>query len=146
MTKEPTTEPTHVVTAFLLWRDRGRDEVLLVRRSGRVRTYQGAWAGVSGYLEPGVTPLDQAYMELAEEVALPREAVELLRVGESLAVCDEGQALSWVVHPFLFALAQPDRVHTDWEAAEHRWVAPEEVARLATVPMLAEALACVYPA
>jgi ADP-ribose pyrophosphatase YjhB (NUDIX family) len=146
MTKEPITEPTHVVTAFLLRRDRGRDEVLLVRRSQRVRTYRGAWAGVSGYLEPGVTPLDQAYTELAEETSLPRDAVELLRVGGPLAVRDEAQGLSWVVHPFLFTLAQPDRIRTDWEATEHRWVAPAEVAGLSAVPMLAEALARVYPA
>ncbi|HEX6818483.1 MAG TPA: NUDIX domain-containing protein [Ktedonobacterales bacterium] len=138
-------QPTHVVTAFLLRADRGKAEILLVRRSERVRTYRGAWAGVSGYLEPGVTPLEQAYTELREEVALPAEAVQLLREGEPLDVRDEAQGLAWVVHPFLFALPQPDRIHTDWEASEHRWVTPDELARLPTVPMLAEALARVYP-
>ncbi len=141
----PDGEPTHVVTAFLLRRDRGKDEILLVRRSQRVRTYRGAWAGVSGYLEPGVTPLEQAYTELREEVALPADAVRLLREGEPLAVHDAAQALSWVVHPFLFALAEPERIRTDWEATEHRWAPPAELAQAPTVPMLAEALARVYP-
>jgi ADP-ribose pyrophosphatase YjhB (NUDIX family) len=128
----------------LLRRDRGRDEILLVRRSQKVRTYRGAWAGVSGYLEPGVTPLEQAYTELREEVALPADAVQLLREGESLAVHDAAQGLSWVVHPFLFALDAPERIKTDWEATEHRWVTPAELAQLPTVPMLAEALVRVY--
>jgi ADP-ribose pyrophosphatase YjhB (NUDIX family) len=145
-TQPPTSDsPTHVVTAFLLRTDRGRDEILLVRRSERVRTYRGAWAGVSGYLEPGVTPLDQAYTELSEEASLPREAVQLLRTGEPLPVRDDAQGLSWVVHPFLFALAEPDRIRTDWEATEHQWVTPDVLSSLATVPMLAEALARVYP-
>jgi len=138
-------QPTHVVTCFLLRRDRGKDELLLVRRSQKVRTYRGAWAGVSGYLEPGVTPLQQAYTEIREEVALPFDAVQLLREGEPLAVSDAARSLSWVVHPFLFALPQPDRIQTDWEATEHQWVTPAELAQLQTVPMLADALARVYP-
>jgi ADP-ribose pyrophosphatase YjhB (NUDIX family) len=146
MTTQHTDAPTHVVTAFLLRRDRGRDEILLVRRSQRVRTYRGAWSGVSGYLEPGVTPLDQVYTELSEEVALPRDTVQLLRAGEPLAVRDDTQGQSWVVHPFLFALADPDRIRTDWEATEYQWVTPAEVSAQPTVPMLAEALARVYPA
>jgi 8-oxo-dGTP diphosphatase len=146
MTDQQAGMPTHVVTAFLLRQDRGRDEILLVRRSQRVRTYRGAWAGISGYLEPGVTPLDQVYTEISEEASLPRDVVRLLRTGEPLEVRDEAQGLSWIVHPFLFALADPGRIRTDWEATEHRWVAPQEIAAQPTVPMLAEALARVYPA
>lgn len=138
-------EPTHVVTVFLLRRDRGEDEFLLVQRSQRVRTYRGAWGGVSGYLEPGVTPLEQAYTELAEEAGLPPDAVQLLREGQPLPVRDEANGLSWVVHPFIFALAEPERIRTDWEAVAHRWVTPDELAALSTVPMLADALARVYP-
>ncbi len=143
---DPTDAPTEVVTAFLLRTDRGKDEIFLVRRSQRVRTYRGAWAGVSGYVEQGVTPLDQVYTELAEEASLPREAVRLLRTGEPLPVRDEALGQSWIVHPFLFAVAEPDRIQTDWEATEHRWAAPDELSSLPTVPMLAEALARVYPA
>jgi len=137
--------PTHVVTCFLLRHTAGGDEILLVRRSQRVRTYRGAWAGVSGYLEPGVTPLDQAYTEISEEVALDRAAVHLLRVGEPVSFHDDELAQSWVVHPFLFALAPDTEPRTDWEATEHRWVHPREIGQFQTVPRLAEALARVYP-
>ncbi len=139
------TPPTHVVTSFLLRHAPGGDEILLVRRSQRVRTYRGAWAGVSGYLEPGVTPLDQAYTEISEEIGLALAAVRLLRTGDPLSFHDAELDQSWGVHPFLFALAPGTEPHTDWEATEHRWVHPDEIEQFQTVPRLAEALARVYP-
>ena len=139
--------PTHVVSCFLLRRDRGQDELLLAQRSERVRTYRGAWAAISGYVEPGVAPLDQAYQELREETTLERGDLALLRIGEPLAFTDASIGQAWVVHPFLFALAPgaPERLRTDWEATATQWIAPAALASLPTVPMLAEALARVYP-
>lgn len=138
-------QPTHVVTCFLLRRDRGHDEVLLVRRGERVRTYRGHWAGVSGYLEPGVAPEAQAYTEIREETSLAAADVTLLRTGTPLPVEDTVAGLSWVVHPFLFLVARPEGVLLDWEARDMRWVAPAELAAYAAVPGLAAALARVYP-
>ena len=138
-------DATHVVTCFLLRRDRGHDEILIVRRSERVRTYRGRWAGVSGYVELGVSPQDQAYTELREETQLAPEEVSLLSAGAPLPVQDAAEGLNWLVHPFLFLVRAPDHIQTDWEARESRWVAPSEVAQLETVPGLAEALARVYP-
>lgn len=137
--------PTSVVTSFLLRHTPEGDEILLLRRSGRVRTYQGAWAGVSGYLEPGVTPLDQAYTEIAEETGLAREQVTLLASGEPLLVHDAARGLTWLVHPFLFVVDGSAPIRTDWETTEHTWVAPTALDRYPTVPQLAEALARVYP-
>ena len=138
-------EQTPVVTSFVLRLRNGRDEVLLAQRSQRVRTYRGAWGGISGYLEPGVTPLEQAYTELHEEAGLTRDDVELLRVGEPVAFRDESLGQNWVVYPFLFRLLRPDAVRSDWEADRFEWYPPETVATLPTVPRLAEALAHVYP-
>jgi 8-oxo-dGTP diphosphatase len=138
-------EPTPVVTCFVVRRDRGIDELLLVRRSERVRTYRGRWAGVSGYIEPGVTPLEQAYVELREEARLAETDLALVRTGTPLPVHDAAAGLEWVVHPFLFLVMAPERIEIDWEAQEMRWVAPDEVPKLETVPGLVEALARVYP-
>ncbi len=136
--------PTHVVSCFLLRSDRGRDETLLARRSERVRTYRGAWGAISGYLEPGVMPLDQAYQEIREETGLQRADVALLRVGQELPFRDEAIGQDWVVHPFLFAALRPDVAQHDWEAQEFAWTPVEQVGDLPTVPRLAEALALVY--
>ncbi len=137
--------PTHVVTCFLLRRDRGGDEILLARRSDRVRTYRGAWGAISGYVEPQVAPLEQAYQEIREESGLQRADVTLLRVGEPLAFRDESIGQDWVVHPFLFLALRPDAAQHDWEAREFAWMAPGSLNDLQTVPRLAEALARVYP-
>lgn len=147
MGNDTSNKPTPVVTSFLLRRAPEGDRVLLLRRSGRVRTYQGAWGGVSGYLEPGVTPLEQAYTEIREETGVPREAVRLLRAGEPLEFRDESLDQAWRVYPFLFALDEAAQIVTDWETTEHAWAAPQELAAgaIATVPRLAEALARVYP-
>ena len=139
------------------------DEILLLRRSGRVGTYRGRWAGVSGYVEEA-SALEQAYREMEEEVGLERGGVRLLAEGEPLIVVDEAIDTRWTVHPFLFELvtgggepgedagdltgdlkvAPTGSLRLDWEHTESRWVRPEEVSGMETVPGLAEALSRVY--
>lgn len=135
--------PTDVVTCFLVRRDRGGIEVFVVRRSERVRTYRGHWGAISGYVEAGINPLDQAYTEMREETRLTRDEFRLVRRGAPLPVRDADHDLSWTVHPFLFETDVPDHVRTDWEAAEARWVDPAELLTLPTVPALAAAYALV---
>ncbi|MCJ7509286.1 MAG: NUDIX pyrophosphatase [Dehalococcoidia bacterium] len=137
-------QQANVVTCFLLRRSGGEDEILLLRRSQQVGTYQGRWAGVSGYVE-GVDPLAQAYTEIEEETGLASEDVQLLRTGEPLAVADAEAERRWMVHPFLFEVREPARIRTDWEHIETRWIRPKDVFRYETVPQLAETLMRVYP-
>src|SRR5262249_21058093 len=56
--------PTHVVTCLLLRTDQQETRMLLLRRSQRVGSYRGRWAGVSGFVEPNVSPDEQAYTEI----------------------------------------------------------------------------------
>ena len=53
-----------VVTCFLTHRGR----ILLLKRSDRVGSYRGRWAGVSGYME--TEPDAQALVEIFEETGL----------------------------------------------------------------------------
>jgi len=121
-----------VVTCFLTHRGR----ILLLKRSDRVGSYRGRWAGVSGYLD--TEPDAQALVEITEETGLTAEDVELVRRGEPLRVTDPAQDTAWTVHPYLFRVRSPQRIRLDWEHREMRWVAPAEIADYATVPMLAE--------
>src|SRR5947208_15494209 len=73
--------PTHVVTSFLKRSDTGGPRILIVQRSQRVGSYHGQWAGISGFVEPGITPEEQAYTEIREETGLQRDQVGLLRRG-----------------------------------------------------------------
>lgn len=124
---------SHVVTCFLVRAD-GR--ALLLKRSGRVGTYQGRWAAVAGYLEPGVSPEAQAWTEVREEAGLTGDDATLEATGEPLAIDDAALGRRWVVHPFRFAVSRPERVRLDWESETGEWVEPAEIARRETVPGL----------
>lgn len=129
-------EEIGVVTAFLATED-GR--ILLLRRSDRVGSFRGRWAGVSGYLEDP-TPLDQALREVREEVGYDRNELELLGEGDLVLARDRDRI--YVVHPFLFRVRRED-VRLDWEHTESAWVAPQEIGRRDTVPELDRAWAAV---
>jgi len=126
----------HVVTCFLECDAR----ILILRRSQMVGSFQGRWAGVSGYVE--TTTDEQALIEIEEETGLCPEDVELVTKGSPLEAEDEG--IKWIVHPYLFRIKERDRVRIDWEHSEKRWIRPEDVDKYETVPMLKEALALVY--
>jgi ADP-ribose pyrophosphatase YjhB (NUDIX family) len=124
-----------VVTVFLTH----SDKVLVLKRSSKVGTYRGHWAGVSGYLE-SEDPLQQAYTEMAEEVGLSKQDVTLLKAGKPLEIVDDAQDRAWRVHPFLFSVHEPDKIRLDWENIAMRWILPAEIAGLQTVPALKETL------
>lgn len=124
----------HVVTSFL----RSDLGILLLRRSPKVGTYQGRWAGVSGYLEPSENPLQRAETEIEEELGLNSSNVSLVRPGEELRALDEEKETVWIVHPFLFETRVPNP-RLDWEHSEYKWISPDELQSHATVPKLMEA-------
>ena len=124
-----------VVTVFLTH----GSKILVLKRSREVGTYKGHWAGVSGYLE-SEDPLKQAYTEMAEEVGLSKQDVTLVKAGNPLEIVDDAQNRSWRVHPFLFSVHEPDKIRLDWENIAMRWILPEEIDQLKTVPALKETL------
>lgn len=130
--------PTYVVTCILLRTDQQETRMLLVRRSQKVGSYRGHWAGVSGFLEPNVTPDEQAYTELEEETSLRRDQVRMLRRGAVVENSDAKLGRHFYIHPFLFEALTPELVRLDWEATEMRWINPSELPHFETVPKLQE--------
>ena len=124
-----------VVTCFL----ESSGDILLLRRSEQVGSYQGRWAGVSGYIE--TTADEQALAEIAEETSLSGEDLKLTKKGKPLQVIDEKLGVKWVVHPYLFHIKDRDKIKIDWEHKEVRWIKPEEIDSYPTVPKLKETLA-----
>jgi ADP-ribose pyrophosphatase YjhB (NUDIX family) len=136
----PALRPTHVVTNFLQRTDRTGTHILIVQRSQRVGSYHEHWAGISGFVEPGVSPEEQAYTEIREETSLQRDQVRMLRRGAVVEHKDEALGRHFFIHPFLFdMLVPPEQITTDWEALQHRWIAPDELHTYQTVPKLQEA-------
>ncbi|MFC3960331.1 NUDIX domain-containing protein [Halovivax cerinus] len=134
------TEPDHVVTAFL----RNRGEILACRRSDDVGTYPGAWGGVSGFAEGD--PDEQVRVEIREETGLPDDAVSLVRSGRPLSVSDPDIGREWVVHPFLFDVDTREIELSD-EHTDAAWIPPTDLAvgDRETVPKLWETYERVAP-
>ncbi len=113
-----------------------------MRRSGLVGSFQGKWAGVSGYVE--TTADEQSLIEIREETGLSRKDIKLLKKGRSLEVLDRDKGIKWVVHPYLFRILERNKVKIDWEHCETRWIVPKDIDSYETVPRLKEALARVF--
>ncbi len=141
---EPDQDPTglrttRVVSCFLLRLDGPQPRLCIVKRSQRVGSYQAHWAAISGFLEEGVTPEEQAYTEIREETGLQKTQVRLLKRGSVVEHVDKDIQRRWQIHPFLFTALEPESIKLDWEAEEMRWIMPDELADYETVPKLQEA-------
>jgi predicted aconitase with swiveling domain/8-oxo-dGTP pyrophosphatase MutT (NUDIX family) len=121
----PQVKDVGVVTCIL----RYKGKILILKRSQRVSTNQGLWAGVSGYIEKGEGPLETAHKEISEETGV--KIMYLAKSGEMLMVRSGSRI--WHIYPFLFDLNSPE-ITIDWEHTEYRWIDPFDIDDAATVP------------
>ena len=131
---ESSSRADRIVTCFL----EHDGKILLLKRSDEVRAYKGQWAGVSGFIKRDA--LQQAYTEIMEETGLTEEDIMLSSQGEPLEIMDHEIDRTWIIHPFLFHVNSPDRIKTDWEHTEIRWIYPDELFNFKAVPGLKQTL------
>ncbi len=136
---QPHLRKTHVVSCFLIRKDMDQPRLLIVQRSQRVGSYNARWAAISGFLETGVTPDEQAFTEIREETSLQGQQIRMLKRGKVIEYEDASIGRHWYIHPFLFEVLTPEAITLDWEATEMRWIAPSELQAFETVPKLDEA-------
>ena len=129
---------TRIVTSFVM-----RDgKILILRRSGKVRSMKGLWAGVSGIIEGDEEPLERARTEIREELGMTQETITLLRAGKTMVIgSPEYGSRRWEVFPFLFGTRSAE-VRLNWENSEYRWIEPGGLGGFDTVPGLDRVLAC----
>ena len=130
-----------IVTAFIEY----RGKILLLRRSQKVKTMKGKWAGVSGYIEKSEEPVRRAITEIKEETGFTDENIKFLEEGKPLEAADNMRPnnITWVVHPFYFR-SNTDDVQLDWEHDAYKWIHPFELEKFDTVPRLKEAFDRVF--
>ncbi|MEM2943771.1 MAG: DUF126 domain-containing protein [Methanomassiliicoccales archaeon] len=114
------------VVSCILKRD---NEILILKRSEKVGTFKGYWAGISGFVEKNEVPLETAYKEVLEEVGVSN--AKLLKVGPKIWARSGNRI--WAIHSYLFEVGDFD-VTLDWEHTEYQWVKPHELEKYKTVP------------
>lgn len=120
-----------VVAVVLQW----RKKIALLKRSREVRHDAGRWHCITGFVEKGVTPLEQARRELLEETGLAGRNVLTIRTGPILSLSDDSGA-PWTVHTFIVVTPQR-RLILDWEHDSYKWTTPARAARFTNrVPWL----------
>lgn len=123
----PDVKQIHVVTCVV----RCGEKILLLKRSSMVGSFPGKWAGVSGYVEKGETPIETAYKELLEEIGLNNPSL----VRSAPVIHMRNDDTIWSVHAYLFDVHSAE-IEKNWEHTEYRWVLPEEILEFDTVPGL----------
>ena len=129
-----------VVACFL----RHGDKICLLKRSQAVDSAPGRWHCISGFVEPGVEPLEQALAEIGEETGLEGEAIQLVAAPPPIRIERPSQGWVWIIHPFLFDAASAE-LRLDWEHDDYRWIDPSELAASESVSWLSLVWAALAP-
>jgi len=125
-----------VLSCFVIY----RGKVLLLKRSAKVRGYQGKWGTVAGYLDEPISLEEKACKELRQETGITRDQVERFAIGEPYDFEDAEIGRTWCIYPMLAVLKVPADVEIDWEHTDYKWIEPLRLAEYDTVPRLAESL------
>ncbi|MDC0159539.1 NUDIX domain-containing protein [Candidatus Nitrosopelagicus sp.] len=128
---------TKIVTSFL----KNSEDILLLKRSRKVKTMKNLWAGISGKIEGNEKPLVRAEIEIFEEVGIEKSNINLLKQGESILI-ESPQYVNhkWEVYPFLFATENRE-IKLNWENSDAKWISAKELDNFSTVPSLEKVLA-----
>ena len=128
--------PTKIVTVFI--QNNGR--LLILKRSKKVKTMRGLWAGISGIIEGDEEPLDRAKIEIFEEAGITEDAIDLVRAAKKMKVnSPQYENHKWEIFPFLFDV-KTQQVRLNWENSEYKWIKRDELRDYRTVPSLERVL------
>ena len=125
-----TNKKTRPVISCLL---KHQQEVLILKRSKDVGSFQGYWSCISGYLEAGEDPEETAYREVFEETRLPKSAI--LKATYAGPFYPEASNVIFETHWYLFETDSIE-ITLDWEHDQCRWILPEDFSNYQVVPWL----------
>ncbi len=127
---------TKIVTSFI----RDNEKLLILKRSDKVKSMKGLWAGISGIIEKNEEPLKRAKIEIFEEIGITEDVVTLVRSAEKMKIdSPQYENHEWEIFPFLFEAKNPT-IKLNWENSEFEWINVEELENYETVPSLQKVL------
>jgi len=127
---------TKIVTSFI----RDNEKLLILKRSDKVKSMKGLWAGISGIIEKNEEPLKRAKIEIFEEVGITEDVITLVSSAEKMKIdSPQYENHEWEIFPFLFEAKNPT-IKLNWENSEFKWINVEELENYETVPSLQKVL------
>lgn len=128
---------TKIVTSFI----KDKEKFLLLKRSDKVKTMKGLWAGVSGIIEKNEEPLSRAKIEIFEEVGISEDKIKLIKASQEIRISSpQYENHEWEIFPFLFEINGIPKIKLNWENSEYVWINKEEITNYDTVPSLEKVL------
>jgi 8-oxo-dGTP pyrophosphatase MutT (NUDIX family) len=123
---------TRIVTSFI----KNNNKILILKRSNKVRSMKGLWAGVSGIIENNEKPLDRAIIEIFEELGIKENKIKLIKNVEKVIISSpQYENHEWEVFSFLFE-TKDVKIKLNWENSEFKWIEINEIKNYETVPNL----------
>ncbi len=131
---------TKIVTSFL----KNSNNILLLRRSEKVKSMKNLWAGISGIIEGNEEPIKRAKIEIYEEVGIKESNIILVKEGDRILI-ESPQYLNhqWEVYPFLFSCTKRE-IKLNWENSDSKWINMNELNNFRTVPSLDKVLSRLF--
>ena len=130
------TRATKIITCFL----KKGGKILILKRSDKVKSMKGLWAGISGIIEKNEPPLTRAKIEIFEELGINDGQIVLIKEAEEMRIkSPQYQNHEWAIYPFLFSVENPV-IKLNWENSDYKWINVDEIANFETVPSLEKVL------
>ena len=127
---------TKIVTSFI----RNNDKLLILKRSDKVKSMKGLWAGISGIIENDEEPLKRAKIEIFEEVGITEDNITLIKTTNEMRIhSPQYKNHEWEIFPFLFESKNPT-IKLNWENSDFKWINAEDLENYETVPSLQKVL------
>jgi 8-oxo-dGTP pyrophosphatase MutT (NUDIX family) len=127
---------TRIVTSFI----KDNDKFLFLKRSDKVKTMKGLWAGVSGKIENNEEPLTRAKIEIFEELGITENQIKFLKSAKEISVnSPQYENHEWKVFPFLFEVRNP-KIKLNWENSEYVWITIDKIKNYQMVPSIDKVL------
>lgn len=108
-------------------------KILLLKRSDKVRAYQGKWNAIAGYLDD-LKPIEEKVLEeLREEIRVSQDIIEQIYYGKIEKIEDKKINKIWIGQPVLVKLKNKPKITLDFEHTDYKWILPSEMDKFDTL-------------